>query len=111
MKIGLFISTVVFLLFAYLQLNDPDAVLWIAIYMFPVFANIIVLLKKNGRWLFATTALAALIYAIYLVPGYSENYFDNEEARESFGLFIVAGYLFWLIFITRSKRLESHSSE
>lgn len=98
------IWSLLFILFAYWQGNDPDAVIWVSVY---AVAAIICALAAFGRYLTLITALMALIsfvLGLYFFPSsvsewvlqewqqkdLSMKTLDMEKARESFGLLIIA---------------------
>jgi hypothetical protein len=114
MKIANWILVVIFVFFAALQYNDPDALLWIVAYgMIAVFAGLNALGKYYplpiGVW-----AMACLGGAVYLSPGvydwFANHTYDEifetmqpdkvfiEEARECFGLLFAFGVLVFLYF-------------
>lgn len=96
--------SLLFLLFAYWQWNDPDPEVWISIYGF---AAILSALAAFGRYpipLLLTGAIAGFIGGLYFFPAsvsewilqewqqqdLSMKTLDMEEARESFGLLIIS---------------------
>jgi Transmembrane family 220, helix len=99
---------VLFVLFAVVQYNDPDALLWIVIYgvtavwaglaaFRPVrFAHSPVLIA-----VFGVTAVAMVGGAIYDWPQSIADWWDNEVVREGLGLIIatvallVVAYTLW----------------
>lgn len=101
---GLF--SVLFLYAAYIQLNDPDPALWMAIYGT---AAVICLAELIGHpfpsALTGALSVAAIVYAVYLsylfVNGHAEPmypekagetvaFLETEEGREAAGLLIAA---------------------
>src|SRR5688572_10274990 len=121
MRIVNFVLAVMFLVFASLQVNDPDPVLWILIY--GVLAVICILAAfgiYSMKFLIAVTVLLAGFSLIY-VPGVldwlaTENKADLfseemkashpyiEESREFLGLMICVAVLVFYIFKARRKR-------
>jgi hypothetical protein len=94
----------VMLAFAAVQYNDPDAPLWIAIYMVPgawAFAAAFRLQKVRSpvgmKWLWASVAVgfAAMIYYWPEMPGFwrKEVWWVEETAREGMGVMIGFGVL------------------
>ena len=108
-RITAFILGIMFLVFAALQWNDPDPILWIIIYAIPTLLCAGAAFQKIPWWIYGITVVAFLAYAIYLWPGHYEGGLMDEmkagsgveEARESLGLLICAvslayvGWLFW----------------
>lgn len=99
--------SLLFLLFAYWQWNDPDPEMWVSIYGF---ASIMSALAAFGRYpipLLLTGAIAGFIGCLYFFPAsvsewvlqewqqqdLSMKTLDMEEARESFGLLIISVFL------------------
>lgn len=108
--------SLLFLLFAYWQWNDPDPEVWVSIYCF---AASLCALAAFGRYyvpLLFTAAIAAFLGGVYLFPASVRDWIlqewqqadlsmktpDMEVARESFGLLIIsviiglAGYRGWV---------------
>ena len=99
--------SLLFLLFAYWQWNDPDPVLWMSIYGY---AAVLSALAAVGRYpipLLLTGAIAGFMGGLYFFPAsvsewvlqewqqqdLSMKTLDMEEARESFGLLIISGIM------------------
>jgi hypothetical protein len=105
------IFAVLFLWCAYLQINDPDPLLWIFIYCtasisFELAARDIIY-PKISLMIGAVFA----IYAISLFPnefvgfwGDMEQNQNIEYARESVGLFIISGSQLYLFFLNDRKK-------
>jgi hypothetical protein len=82
-------------LFAIVQYNDPDAILWILIYGLPaIWAGFAAYrpaaFAHNQLFvgLFGLNILAVGAGAIYLWPSEVSTWWDNEEVREGLGLII-----------------------
>lgn len=105
MKILNFILALMFLLFAFVQINDPDPVLWIAIYGLMAVVCILAIFKYYIKPLLWVMMAGFLVYMVLLFPGVKEWFaqpdlsilFDDvlkmqfpyiEEAREFLGLVI-----------------------
>jgi hypothetical protein len=119
MRILNFVLAVMFLIFAFVQVNDPDPILWILIYGAMAVVCILAAFNVYFRKFLIFQGIAYLLYAIYYFPGVEEwitsedksMLFDNiakmefsyiEESREFLGLSIcVAVIIFYLI---RSKQ-------
>lgn len=105
-----FIFGLIFLLFAYFQINDPDPIIWIAIYLLASLVSFAFFFgyKNNGLLIFL--CLDYLAGAIYFFPfnhfkGLDLNNFamkaqgvEIEFARESFGLGICFLVMVYLLF-------------
>ncbi|HTE31481.1 MAG TPA: transmembrane 220 family protein [Chryseolinea sp.] len=115
MRIVNFLLAAMFLVFAFLQLNDPDPVIWILIYgTMAVFSIMAIFQRYPQRFLLAVFILF-LAYSFVYIKGVQEwlrqenkaALFDNvakmehlyiEEAREFLGLMIclaVLGYYYY----------------
>lgn len=90
---------IIFILFASLQFNDPDPVLWILTYGFIAFLCFAFLhdaFSTNFRHLYFTATLLMLLGSIIQFPpqwdgfGTQMKTVNNELARESMGLLICA---------------------
>ncbi|XP_073524554.1 transmembrane protein 220-like [Phyllobates terribilis] len=97
-----------FTLAAYVQINDPDAEIWIVIYVIP--AALVFLLSINPditghiiwRTLSALHGAGCMIGASYLLlSGNIRNILHEEEGRELSGLVIIAG---WMLLCKNSAR-------
>ena len=106
---------VVLTLFAIVQYNDPDALLWILIYGIPAaWAGVVAFrpdaLPTNRLTIvaFLVCLAAAVAGSLYMWPSLPENWIDVEEEREGLGLIIttvglfVVGWTWW----RRSRQLE-----
>jgi len=110
MKIFNIVFAILFLGFAALQYNDPDALVWISIYMAMFAVCLLAFKQRNYKMLNVTLALVYLGYAAILSPALrtwwqSEDrglLFDDlakmqfpyiEETREFLGLLICLGVL------------------
>jgi hypothetical protein len=83
-------------LFALVQYNDPDALLWFLIYAIPAaFAGLaafrLVAFARSQRLIgaYGVTLAAAIAGAIYMWPASIADWWDNELVREGLGLIIV----------------------
>lgn len=96
---------------AYLQLNDPDPLLWICMYLSAALAAVLFVLNKFPYRAYFLLFLGYIIGAYLFWPDKFEgvivgsgNINNIEHARESLGLLILA--LTMLIFGVRSKKKE-----
>ena len=91
-----------FLFFAYLQINDPDSLLWIIAYLIPAALSFSVLTNYRSTY-FQYMSPIYLIIAIYLYFNNSETsimYIFDEITNESLGLVLCSIWIFilpWLI--------------
>lgn len=69
MKIINFILTLIFLLFAFVQINDPDPILWILIYGNMAVLCVLAMFKMRFMYWLATTVVLYAIYASLLLNG------------------------------------------
>ena len=114
-KVFSIVFTILFLWAAYVQNNDPDALMWYAIYGLAALASILYYLKKLN--LIATMVLFAgyLIGAFMLWPENFEGVTigggdikNIELGRESLGLLITATVM--LLYAWRIKTEKTPSS-
>lgn len=69
MKIANFIFALLFLVFAFVQINDPDPILWILIYGNMAVLSILAMFKMHFKYWQLASAVLYLIYAALLVDG------------------------------------------
>jgi mannose/fructose/N-acetylgalactosamine-specific phosphotransferase system component IIC len=90
---------IIFVLFAYLQYNDPDAGIWIGVYSFAALGCFMSFRQLWPNWVFYVMAAGYLITAALQWPPEFEGIFFGEAAmrslnielaRESLGLGICA---------------------
>ena len=95
---------VVFLLFAYWQINDPDPEIWVSIYVIAALFSGMAVKGKHPLIPLSISIIACVIGAIYFFPDSVWDWIgfelenkdltmktkESEEARETFGLLIVA---------------------
>lgn len=121
MRIVNFLLAAMFLVFAFVQINDPDPVIWILIYgIMAVFCIMAIFEFYPKKFLIGVLVLYALYSLVYL-PGLAQwlrsdnkaDLFDNiakmenlyiEESRESLGLFICIIVL--VFYLVRSWKLS-----
>lgn len=102
-----------FLVSAYVQLNDPDPVVWITLYTIPALVSLLFLKKKFPAPVYLVLAIVYLAIAIYQWPPEFEGFLFGEVktmrsmnielARESFGMGIVAAAMLVLWLNVRGK--------
>jgi hypothetical protein len=119
MRIVNFILAAMFLIFAFVQINDPDPVIWILIYgAMAVFCIMAIFEFYPGKILAGLLALL-ILYSFVYIPGVMEwikqdnkaLLFDDvakmqypyiEQAREFLGLLICVGVL--TLHLVRAKK-------
>lgn len=80
MKILNFILALVFLVFAFVQVNDPDPLLWILIYGNMAVLCILAMFRIRFKiWIMVTTGLC-LVYAAVFAPGAYEWFLSPDKA-------------------------------
>lgn len=98
----------VFILFAAVQYNDPDPILWIPIYLVAAAFSLGVYLNKSPRILLLLIAIAYLVGAFFFWPESWHGLALNptfkqqvEHARESLGLLFTALVMFYYFLISK----------
>ncbi len=105
---------IVFALFAYWQLNDPDPILWVPIYAVATYASIQAFRNKTNSELlivlFVLSATAGLqiwsemtAWEGFLTDGLSMKTINQELAREAVGLWI-ASFSFVIHYALKLKK-------
>lgn len=125
MRILNYILAVMFMLFAFLQVNDPDPVVWILIYGVMAVLCILAAFDFYPRKIIPVLGAVFFLYSIYFFPGVQEwmaqedktQLFDNvakmehvyiEESREFLGLLIcVAVLTFHYIRANKLKKVSA----
>jgi len=119
MRIVNFILAVMFLAFAFLQINDPDPLVWILIYGIMAVTCVLAAFNFYSRRFLIALAVVYVLYSFVSLPGVLEWFgtdnkaalFDDiakmehpyiEESREFLGLMICIAVLVFYIF--RSPR-------
>ncbi|MDA2925316.1 transmembrane 220 family protein [Acidobacteria bacterium AH-259-L09] len=101
--------SLVFLLAAGVQYNDPDPIRWISIYGLAATACFLSLARQARR---LPRALAAVLGACGILGGFflalrvvgKQSVANSEEGREMLGLFLVALWMAALLIWTRKQR-------
>jgi hypothetical protein len=122
MKIINLILAVMFLVFAFVQVNDPDPLLWIVIYGAMAVICILAAFRNYYRIVMLVLLGAFLFYSYLLLPGLREwlhqadrsILFDDiakmqhpyvEESREFLGLMICIAVLVMHLVVSRKSNL------
>lgn len=99
-----------FIVFAAMQYNDPDAVVWIAVYLLAAVFSFLVAFNRINQALLVSAFVAYAVGAIYFWPEKWEGIAigggdikNIEEARESLGLALVSLAMLLFAFFVRSK--------
>ena len=112
MRAFTYIIGIIFILFALVQLNDPDPLLWMAMYLIPAVISFAFTHRKISSKVILILGVLFLLGSIYLFPPSFTDWITAEEkskslnmtlpgieeARESMGLFIcfLAMLFFWI---------------
>ncbi len=70
MRYGHLIVAALFLLFAYFQLNDPDPLKWVALYLATSSIALLAFFRQAYKWLAIGTLVAVGIWGIWLFPAF-----------------------------------------
>ncbi len=120
MRILNFILAALFLLFAFVQINDPDPVLWILIYGAMSALSIMAIFKFYPRKVMIGLLVIFILYSFVYIPGVIEwlqqenkaALFDDvakmqhpyiEESREFLGLIICIATLIFFLILSRNQ--------
>jgi hypothetical protein len=119
-RAGKVIALLLALLFLFglaVQYNDPDPLPWMAMYAAAALACILAAVGRLPRWLPAMVTLVAAVWAVALAPGvigrvnplemFEEFEMKSpqiEQAREMFGLLIIAVVMLALLARRRVQR-------
>lgn len=121
MKLINLVLAALFLLFAFVQINDPDPVLWILIYGVMAVACILVAFNRHYPLITSVLLIVFLVYSFFYVSGVIEwlnsedksMLFDDiakmqypyiEESREFLGLFICIAVLVMHLLVWQFRR-------
>ena len=111
----------IFLLFAYVQLNDPDPYVWVIVYGLVAMLFAVSIFVRIPKVMIQVVILAFILFAFYHVGNFSDWLLSNDKselfgdmiydkpyiegAREFMGLLIAIGALIYLL-----KRSGNHHS-
>jgi hypothetical protein len=107
---------VILMLFALVQYNDPDGVLWLLIYAIPAawaglaaFRPALLAASRPQTIVgYAVCLAAAILGSLYMWPSLPENWIHVEEEREGLGL-IISTIALVLVGVTWWQRRSWHS--
>ena len=95
-----------FLFFAYLQINDPDSLIWIMAYLLPAVLSFVALTNYISKY-FQYLSPIYLIIAIYLYFNNSDTaimYIFDETTNESLGLVLCSIWILILPMIRQQTK-------
>ena len=113
MKIIKLILAIIFILFAAVQYNDPDPLLWMFIYGFVALLLLVSAFRGISKELIIASCVGLISYSLLYLPGLWEWWTEGqagelvaemkadkmyiEESREFLGLLIATAGLFFLL--------------
>ncbi|NNJ88435.1 MAG: hypothetical protein HKP53_03465 [Eudoraea sp.] len=102
---------ILFALACFVQLNDPDAFIWIVIYAIPCLASLSFFLRRFNYTIGLLLGIGYFIGGIVVWPESYEgillddgNLENIERGREALGLFIIALMMFIFTYRTRAEK-------
>ena len=101
--VGLF-----FLFFSYLQINDPDSLIWIIAYLIPAALSFLALTNIRSKY-FQYMSPIYLIIAIYLYYNNSETavmHIFDETTNEALGLTLCSIWIFVLPWLNKKINID-----
>lgn len=122
MRILNFLLAIMFLVFAFLQINDPDPVIWILIYGIMAVYCVMAMFEFYPQYVLIASAAIYVLYSLNYVKGgvmvwlqqdNKTELFDDlakmehpyiEETREFLGLMICVAVL--IFYIIRSRKIR-----
>ncbi len=87
-----------FIVFASLQINDPDPLIWITAYAIPALMSLVFIFGYNSRYIQLMSPVY-LFFAFYLFQNNSDTkvmYIFDERTNEILGLILCAVWIFIL---------------
>ena len=105
----IFLAGLLFLFFAYLQINDPDSTLWIIAYLLPAILSFSSSFNYKSKY-FQYLSPLYLIISFYLYFNNSESkvmYIFSEITNESLGLILCSIWIFILPLLDNQLIKES----
>lgn len=125
MKYFALLGVVIFILFALVQVNDPDPYIWMPVYIFPAILSFMVFRGNFYSYLIGIAALLYLAFSIATFPESMTSWIGDElnntslsmktpsmeESRESLGTFIcfsfLAIYFLYYYMVVKKKSLTN----
>ncbi len=106
------LTTILFLSWAYYQINDPDALYWVSIYAFAASAGILGFFNRLHAGYPLVIGLVSSIWAAYLSTQvvYGPPLITIEAWREMMGLLVIVLFMGILAWIHAEKRVAVHAS-
>ena len=86
MRFVLVFLGIIYILFALVQINDPDPILWILIYLIPASISFYLLKWRINPFLLLGLGIIYFIGAIYLFPPSVSEWISVEEEAKSLGM-------------------------
>jgi hypothetical protein len=110
LRIASGVMLVLFLSWAGFQYNDPDALLWAAIYGIAALFTLLYLLGQSPSAASIAYASLCALYAVYLAVRIvlDREFIFEEQGREMLGLLICASWITFLAYRSRSARPVSN---
>ena len=99
-----------FVSFAAVQYNDPDALIWMVLYLYAALVTIPPIFGRHTI-LPALGLIVYLVWAMTLVGSIDANWWDVEEAREALGLLLAALWMGVLLYCWVRQRRDRPRSE
>jgi hypothetical protein len=91
-----------------LQYNDPDPLVWMALYLVPLVLSLRALRGRANFWPNLLLGVAYSLSALRWAPAYAPGYLDNEEAREAGGLLLSGLWMAFLAVQAWRRRRVAH---
>ncbi len=126
MKLVNAILSVIFILFAAVQYNDPDPLMWMAIYGMVAVVCAFAIIQSYNKFVMIVGVAFCLIGTLYYFPGLMELFREHEisdltrkmkadqpfieKSRESLGLFLAAIVLLFQFGQMRKHRAGTNSA-
>lgn len=88
MRFVLISLSVLYILFAIVQFNDPDAFLWILIYLIPAFVSLYLLKWRMNSYILLAMSAIYFAGAVYLFPPSVHEWISAEEEAKSLGMML-----------------------